>query len=93
MMLIDCPMCGPRDETEFVCGGESHIARPGLEADDEAWADYLFMRRNPRGTTYERWRHAYGCERWFNLARCTATHQITAVYAMNDPRPELDACG
>ena len=45
MLLIDCPYCGPRDEHEFSCGGEAHIARP-LEPDslsDEQWADYLFM--------------------------------------------------
>ncbi|MGH6719268.1 MAG: sarcosine oxidase subunit delta, partial [Alphaproteobacteria bacterium] len=29
MLLIACPFCGPRDETEFRCGGESHIIRPG----------------------------------------------------------------
>ena len=28
MLLIPCPWCGPRDETEFPCGGEAHIARP-----------------------------------------------------------------
>ena len=31
MMLIECPFCGPRDETEFSCGGEAHIARPLAE--------------------------------------------------------------
>ncbi len=25
MLLIACPWCGPRDETEFNCGGEGHI--------------------------------------------------------------------
>ena len=28
MLLIECPWCGPREETEFSCGGEAHIARP-----------------------------------------------------------------
>ena len=28
MLLIPCPWCGERDETEFRCGGEAHIARP-----------------------------------------------------------------
>jgi sarcosine oxidase subunit delta len=88
MLLIDCPVCGPRDEVEFNCGGESHVARPGLDAGDEAWSDYLFARNNPRGTTYERWRHSYGCGRWFNVARCTASHKILAVYGMTDPKPE-----
>ena len=48
MLLISCPWCGPRDESEFSCGGEAHIARPadpGALSDAE-WADYLFARRN-----------------------------------------------
>jgi sarcosine oxidase, subunit delta len=89
MLLIDCPHCGPRDETEFTCGGESHIARPGLAVSDEVWADYLFARTNPRGLTFERWRHSFGCTRWFNIVRCTATHEIKAVYAMTDSKPEI----
>jgi len=31
MLLINCPHCGPRDESEFSCGGEAHIARPLAE--------------------------------------------------------------
>ena len=52
-MLIDCPYCGPRAELEFTCGGEAHIARPANPdgASDAEWADYIFMRRNPKGDT------------------------------------------
>ncbi len=28
MLLIPCPWCGPRDETEFTYGGEAHIVAP-----------------------------------------------------------------
>ena len=28
MLLIPCPFCGEREETEFHCGGEAHIQRP-----------------------------------------------------------------
>ena len=88
-MLITCPHCGPRDETEFSCGGEAHIARPlGSEAmNDAEWADYLFMRKNPKGVHYERWNHARGCRRWFNVARHTVTHEILAVYRMGEQPP------
>jgi len=90
MLLIACPFCGPRDEMEFRSGGESHNARPGpaAEVTDAAWGSYMFERRNPRGPNYERWVHAAGCGQWFNLARDTATHEITAIYAMTDPKPE-----
>jgi sarcosine oxidase subunit delta len=81
-MLLACPYCGPRDESEFVCGGTTHIARPALTAGDAEWGEYLFFRDNPRGVHRERWRHAYGCGQWFNVARHTLTHEVVAVYEM-----------
>ena len=73
MLLIPCPYCGARPEIEFRCGGEAHIARPPQPAklDDAAWAEYLFIRTNPKGVHAERWRHAHGCERFFNALRDT----------------------
>ena len=84
MMLIVCPFCGPRDETEFSCGGEAHIARPLAEnkISDAEFADYLFMRDNPKGLFLERWRHSAGCRRWFNMARDTVSHEIVEIYQM-----------
>ncbi|MEX1109510.1 MAG: sarcosine oxidase subunit delta [Dongiaceae bacterium] len=93
MLLIPCPWCGKRDESEFACGGESHIARPAdaEKLSDAEWAGYLYMRSNPKGILYERWVHAHGCRRWFNLARHTVTHEILAVYRMTDPKPEIES--
>ncbi|MEK9849700.1 MAG: sarcosine oxidase subunit delta [Candidatus Puniceispirillum sp.] len=84
MLLIPCPFCGPRDETEFSCGGEAHIARPlaDTQISDAEFAEYLFMRDNPKGLFLERWRHSAGCRRWFNLARDTISHEIIEVYPM-----------
>ena len=91
MLLITCPFCGPREESEFACGGEGHIARPTEpeKLSDAEWADYLFMRKNPKGVHYERWNHARGCRRWFNVARHTVTHRILAVYKMGEPPPAV----
>lgn len=89
MLRISCPYCGLRDEPEFAFGGPSHVTRPPLDADDATWAEYLFTRDNPAGVHFERWLHAYGCERWFNVARNTLTHEILTVYAMGEPKPEL----
>jgi len=90
MLLINCPWCGPRAEIESSCGGEAHIARPADPGSmsDEAWADYLFMRKNPRGAHREQWNHASGCRRWFNVERDTVTYRINAVYKMGEPAPE-----
>ena len=84
MLLIHCPHCGPRDEAEFSCGGEAHIARPLAEnsINDAQFADYLFYRHNPKGVFLERWRHAAGCRRWFNAVRDTVSDEIIEIYDM-----------
>ena len=78
MLLIPCPWCGPRDQSEFSWGGEAHNVRPvdtrGI-GDDE-WADYLFMRSNPKGPFAERWVHSAGCGRWFDIVRDTADDRV-----------------
>jgi heterotetrameric sarcosine oxidase delta subunit len=87
MLRISCPYCGLRDEPEFTFGGPSHITRPAPSATDSEWADYLFYKDNSKGMHYERWLHAYGCGRWFNVARDTSTHEIFAVYRMGEQKP------
>ncbi|MFQ5936477.1 MAG: sarcosine oxidase subunit delta [Acidiferrobacterales bacterium] len=89
MLLIKCPWCGERDDHEFSYGGEAHIARPRApeKLSDEQWAEYLFMRSNPKGLFLERWVHTHGCRRWFNVQRDTVTHHITAIYKIGEPPP------
>ncbi len=80
MLLIKCPYCGDRAETEFSYGGEP-ITRPKDPAalSDAEWADYLFHRKNPRGANRELWNHAQGCRRWFEAERDTVSYEITAT--------------
>ena len=87
MLLIPCPWCGPRDEIEFRYGGQAGVAYP---ADPDAltdaeWADYLFMRENPKGDWTERWFHAAGCRRWFDTVRSTATNEFREPSAGDAP--------
>jgi sarcosine oxidase, subunit delta len=84
MMQINCPWCGVRDELEFVCGGTTQIKRPDAACGDQEWGEYLFLRENPQGLHRERWRHAFGCGQWFNVDRHTVTHEIVAVYGMQE---------
>lgn len=82
MLIIPCPHCGPRPENEFRYSGEAHIARP-TDPDsmsDAEWADYLYMRSNPKGRHAERWRHLHGCGRFFNCIRDTVTDRIERSY-------------
>lgn len=89
MMLIDCPECGPRDETEFHYGGAAHVAYPEMPAEcsEEEWAQYLFFRENTRGEFAERWVHSAGCRRWFNAVRNTVTYEFSAIYPAGTARP------
>ncbi|GAA4872034.1 sarcosine oxidase subunit delta [Saccharopolyspora cebuensis] len=78
MMLIPCPWCGPRDETEFHYGGQAGVAYPAdpHALSDADWSRFLFYRANPKGVFAERWMHQVGCRRWFTLHRDTATNEI-----------------
>jgi sarcosine oxidase, subunit delta len=78
MLLIPCPWCGPRDETEFKYGGQAGIVSPA-DPDaltDEEWVEYLFLRDNPKGPFRERWYHVAGCRRWFDRTRDTFTYEF-----------------
>ena len=90
MLLIDCPYCGQRPEIEFAYGGEAHVARPPDPSalSDEQWAEYLYMRTNPKGRHAERWRHVHGCGRFFNALRDTASDAFLATYLVGEAPPE-----
>jgi sarcosine oxidase, subunit delta len=78
MLLIPCPWCGPRDESEFSARG-SVTPRPDLTVvDDLAWTDYLYCEDNVRGWLREYWVHSFGCRQLFTVQRHTVTNQITA---------------
>jgi sarcosine oxidase subunit delta len=91
MLLIPCPYCSAeRPEIEFAHGGEAHIARPpdpGALTDEE-WAAFLYFRSNPRAVIAERWRHRFGCGRFFNCLRDTVSDKILATYKAGEPRPD-----
>lgn len=93
MLLIECPHCGERPETEFRYAGEAHIARPldPSALNDEEWASFLYQRSNPKGLHAERWRHIHGCARFFNVVRDTVSDRIITSYRAGEPRPDIDA--
>ena len=55
MLIVECPWCGERDQTEFSCHGEAHIARPENpdELSDKEWGAYVFFRQNIKGYQYD----------------------------------------
>jgi len=91
MLMLTCPYCGViADETELTPGGEAHLKRYGPGSSDEAFEAYLFQRGNPKGVHFERWRHTYGCGKWFLAARCTVTLEVFGTYKAQTPEPPQD---
>jgi sarcosine oxidase, subunit delta len=97
MLVVTCPVCGASgDETDFHYGGQAHVARPGTtdaaNITDEQQRDYLFIRHNPKGLHFERWRCDRGCGKWFHAARDTVTMDFKEFYLITDlPSAELQA--
>jgi heterotetrameric sarcosine oxidase delta subunit len=89
VLLIPCPWCGERDEVEFSYGAQAHVPYPADPdaLSDREWGAYLFVRANPKGRLAERWYHAHGCRRWFNVIRDTSDHRVLGAYRMGDPPP------
>jgi sarcosine oxidase subunit delta len=59
---IACPVCGPRDVTEFRHGGQ--MVSPGEAA-------------NQPGPQRERWFHRLGCRRWLVADRDVRTNEVS----------------
>lgn len=80
-MLIPCPHCGPRAQSEFVYERtvDSIVT---LDAPPDVAMQILFSRTNPRGVDAEVWRHTYGCRAWMVVTRHRVTHVIEAVRAV-----------
>lgn len=88
MLIIECPYCGVAgEETEFHGGGEAHLTRETVGSTDDDFEDYLFLRENPKGVHFERWRHVYGCGKWFLAARDTNTLEFFGTYSAQTLEP------
>jgi len=85
MLRINCPVCGPRDETEFAYGGDASNERPDfLETDEQAWHDFVYLRNNPAGVHLEYWHHIVGCRHWLIVQRNTLTHEFGQIALARD---------
>ncbi len=79
MKIMPCPLNGPRNIAEFVCGGEVEAMPDPASAADAEWTDYVFMHRNRRGVVREWWFHT-ATAYWFIAERDTATDEILKTY-------------
>lgn len=88
MLTLKCPYCGVMaDETELTAGGEAHLKRFTSGSSDDDFENYMFMRDNVKGVHFERWRHSYGCGKWFHAARDTVTLEVFGTYSAQTTEP------
>ena len=81
-MIIDHPLLGPRDISEFIyLGDASLLNRPKRDAEDveHSFYEYLYLRKNVAGVHKELWFHQQGDRSWLVISRNTVTHEIFKV--------------
>ncbi|KIN60398.1 Sarcosine oxidase, delta subunit [Sulfitobacter noctilucae] len=67
------------------------LARPGPDAGEVAWDNYLHLRDNPAGVTEELWQHDGGCGSWLVVTRDTVSHVISKVEMAADVKRAMQA--
>ena len=86
---IPCPECGGRSVYEFRFGGEV-LERPQVNASEEEWHRYRYVRANKSGEQTEWWYHRSGCHQWIQAIRNTKTNKvIEAFFPDESPRGPL----
>lgn len=91
VLVLKCPYCGVEaEETELSAGGEAHLKRFSVGSSDDDFEAYLFKRENPKGVHFERWRHSFGCGKWFHAARCTISLEVFGTYSAQTTAPTED---
>ncbi|MCY3983285.1 MAG: sarcosine oxidase subunit delta [Roseovarius sp.] len=87
-MIINHPLLGPRDASEFAYLGDVGIIdRPtDWQADDSIknFVEYGYLRDNPAGDHKELWYHEQGDRSWLVVTRNTLTHEISSVEMARD---------
>jgi sarcosine oxidase subunit delta len=83
MKIMNCPLNGPRNISEFAYGGEVR-AVPADDADAGDWAEYLYIKANQPGIAVEWWIHV-PTSYWFMAERDLRTDEILATYPPKQP--------
>ena len=90
-MIINHPLLGPRDSSEFVYLGDANlINRPNWQEDSAVrqFVDYGYLRDNAAGVHRELWFHEYGDRSWLVVTRDTVSHEIKEVRLASDVATE-----
>ena len=92
-MIINHPLIGPRDMSEFIYYGDaSLLKRPKWDdknAEDKFYK-YLYLRKNIAGIHKELWFHQQGDRSWLVVTRNTKNHEILKVELATEVVKGLD---
>ena len=79
MKLLQCPLNGPRNISEFTYGGEYHPLQDPAGSSSREWAEHLFFCDNSAGVVTEWWCHN-ATSFWFLAERNTLTDEIIKTF-------------
>lgn len=91
-MIINHPLLGPRDSSEFAYLGDAKmIERPNWQSETAAqeFYEYAYLRDNPAGIHRELWFHEGGDRSYLVVIRNTVTHEISKVELARDVARKL----
>ena len=92
-MIINHPLLGPRDMSEFIYYGDANLLkRPKWDdknAEDKFYK-YLYLRKNIAGVHKELWFHQQGDRSWLVVTRNTKNHEIIKVELATEVVKGLD---
>ncbi len=83
MKIMNCPLNGPRNISEFAFGGEVVMHPDPHTCSNDEWADFVFFENNTAGVVREWWYHmatAY----WFIAERDTVSDEIVRSYPASE---------
>ena len=83
MKIMHCPLNGPRNISEFACGGEVTVMPDPGNTSSGQWADYIFNRENRAGLVREWWCHT-PTSYWFIAERHTVSDEIVRTYPASE---------
>lgn len=79
MKIMNCPLNGPRNISEFTYGGELKDMPDPNTCSVAEWADYVFNSSNQAGVVREWWMHNASMY-WFIAERHTVTDEILRTF-------------
>ena len=79
MKIMPCPLNGPRNIQEFVCGGPVEPHPDPNRCTDDEWSEFVWLEENRAGVVREWWCHA-ATAYWFIAERNTVSDEILATY-------------